>query len=161
MTENFIIKVIPPKDSLVYRSLRLQSIKEEPSAFGSNHDEQFALEELFFEAKIKQEASGFFVVGCYSLDCAALYGICAASITGESVEIFQMYVECSKRNIGIAKKLLNFLLGVAQERSQVKSVVLDVFSTNKNALDFYVRNGFATIKEGSIVHMERNLKRKF
>ena len=65
-----------------------------------------------------------------------------ASHTGE----FGVNVHPDYQGLGVGRKLVEALLEWAQQNKQIEKVVLQVFATNKNAIELYKKMGF--LEEG-------------
>jgi len=58
-----ICKKIPPSDSLLYRALRLESLKQNPEAFETSYQESINNPLIHFEKLIKENSQNKFVMG--------------------------------------------------------------------------------------------------
>lgn len=101
-----------------------------------------ALEQVFIYEQ-NNEIIGF-------VECLKLY---------EVLEIINIIVKEDKRNLGVGTKLLNSVID-----ENVQEVILEVKDSNKDALDFYKKNGFNVIRtingyyrDGSAYVMERKI----
>ncbi len=116
----------------------------------SNTSELFKLDNSIFEFdkyslnQIKEELenSSRLYLGYYDSD--NLIGYVGASITLDESDIIKIGVDVNFRNKGIATKLFSAL---KQElvRLKVTKIMLEVREKNKNAISFYLKNGFFKI----------------
>ncbi len=116
----------------------------------SNTSELFKLDNSIFEFdkyslnQIKEELenNSRLYLGYYDSD--NLIGYVGASITLDESDIIKIGVDVNFRNKGIATKLFSAL---KQElvRLKVTKIMLEVREKNKNAISFYLKNGFLKI----------------
>ena len=64
----------------------------------------------------------------------------------ESLYIDQMSIEKEYQNLGVGKRLIDFVKKLAAEKG-IPKVQLDVWSDNLVAKAFYLKNGFSTYRE--------------
>ena len=72
---DIIYRRLKPTESLIYRELRLECLKNHPESFGSSYESQATLSQLAYEKFIKESNPQQFVVGAFAQD--QLIGICA------------------------------------------------------------------------------------
>ena len=69
-------------------------------------------------------------------------GILVYQYLYDRIEIDYIIVDISYRNLGIATKLLNFVINKYKD---IKNVTLEVRESNKKAISFYLKNGFKEV----------------
>ncbi len=80
----------------------------------------------------------------------------------DTAKLKRMYLIKTYRRKGLGKKLLEMALSFA-EKKNYKKIILEVYSKNKAAINFYKKNKFKKIeekfdKDGKYFVFERNLK---
>jgi len=126
-------------DSALYRSIRLEALKQNPEAFGSTFELESERPPSWFEATLSRtDVFGAFLEG-------TLAGM-AGFITPESSKrahkgvLWAMYVRPAARNSGLGRRLVESVLTHARER--VEAVQLTVVSENEAARRLYRTLGF-------------------
>lgn len=77
---------------------------------------------------------------CYIID-GNIVGVVSYSIIYERAELNYIAVDVKFRKQGIAGKLLNYVLNDLKD-NMVENLTLEVNSDNKEAINFYFKNGF-------------------
>ena len=133
-----VIRQLTADDAAAYRDIRLEGLRNAPTAFGSS-----------FEAESKSTLADFagtvtrsYVAGAW-ID-GVLSGIAGFyPLTGKAAHrgnIWGVYVRAEARGQGLSRALISDILGHA--RTQVKQVHLSVVTENAAALAVYERLGF-------------------
>ena len=147
------------EDAEKYRSIRLESLKNNPESFASSYEEEkdFSIEE--FKNKFQSNDSftyGAFekgeLVGIITLYKEKLYKL------SHRAHIGAMYVSPSKRGLGIGKVLMEEAIKKAKSIEGLEQVYLAVVSTNESAKKLYSSLGFevfGTEKKG--LRLENNI----
>lgn len=137
-----------PKESRLYRAIRLESLKLFPDSFGSVYEEQVQKEKLSFEKNIEDQTEGRFILGAFRNK--KLIGICgtyqhANPKTRHRTFIVQMYVkpEFSKQKIGL--NLLNAMIEEAFKNPVIEQLELEVFTDNIPANKIYEQANFKEV----------------
>ena len=149
---NLVYKKIPPEEFLLYRKLRLESLKLHPNVFEANFNEEQKKSELMFESLIKTEDSTKFVVGAFSGDF--LVGICGF-VNGNHYSlvrtgtIIQMYVKEKYRGNDIGLCVTKKIIEAALRVPEIDSILLEVKKTNAPAVSIYTRAGFKKANIGN------------
>lgn len=142
---DIIVRRLQPHESAIYRSTRLECLRQYPGMFGTTHEEEAARAQLFFERAIREEDPfqvmlGVFVEG-------RLSGLCGFTRetrikTRHRVELVQMYVGPHVAGRGVGGKLVAGLLAHAFQDPEITQVVLSVVADNDAAIRLYERHGF-------------------
>jgi GNAT superfamily N-acetyltransferase len=140
-----ICKKIPPDESQLYRSLRLESLKFNPESFETSYQESINNPQLHFEKIIKENSPNKFVMGAYVEN--QLVGLCAfvdynnygVMNTGT---LIQMYVTSEFRGNNISHRLIDAVTEVALKMPHILNILLEVKETNHSAVKIYNRAGF-------------------
>ncbi|MGN7757953.1 GNAT family N-acetyltransferase [Chryseobacterium sp. 22532] len=143
---NIQYRKLLPEESAVYRTIRLESLKEFPESFCSDYEEALKTEKFRIEYDIENQLTERFVLGAFNED--QLIGICTfVKDENDRGNIYQMYVkeEYQGRNIG-----LHLIQKVIEEVcSHFKSIeiYLEVKHNNAKAFNLYKKIGFVEISD--------------
>ncbi|WP_394244680.1 GNAT family N-acetyltransferase [Vibrio astriarenae] len=137
-------KVLKAEDSRVYRELRLESLRKNPEAFGSDYQTQSQLSKLFFEEVLETGSRNNIMLG--ALCEGKLVGLCGLISQKEtkSLELVQMFVAPECRGQSIGKALLSKAESILQSRHE-DSLTLTVYTDNEAAIRAYESFGFTKV----------------
>ncbi len=140
------IRFLNAQDAVACRALRLQALRDEPTAFFSDYERelQFSLEEFAARMSVAGDpSSGTF---------GAFEGETLVGITGFSREIrakrahisslWSVYVLPEYRGQGIAARLLDAAINHARQLDGVRQILLSVTAGNEPARRLYRSRGF-------------------
>lgn len=138
-----------PQQWLIYRTLRLASLKESPDAFGALLSEQQEWPDMLWKMRLE---AGIFSGDAYPLlaQCdGGPAGLAWGKIEGKSaganddpvVHIYQVWVAPAYRGRGIANALLTEVIAWARTKN-ARAVELSVALTAATATRLYLRAGF-------------------
>lgn len=147
-----ICKKIPPSDSLLYRALRLESLKQNPEAFETSYQESINNPLLHFEKLIKENSPNKFVMGAYIEN--QLVGMCAFVDYNnhgviDSGTIIQMYVTAKFRGFNISQSLLLSIKSEVIEIHNIHAILLEVKKFNSIAVNTYIKSDFSIYKDSA------------
>jgi ribosomal protein S18 acetylase RimI-like enzyme len=138
------IRTLLPSDAAAFQSLRLDGLREAPTAFGSSYEEECDTPVSTLAESIAKNTEGF-VLGAFDGD--ALVG--AVGIQRErkrkrahKMVLWGMYVTPEARGKGIGRRLVDEALLQAFARAGVRQVILGVNAANAPALALYSAAGF-------------------
>ena len=122
------IRQLTPGDAALYRSIRLEGLKESPEAFGSTFDAEFTKPLAWFFDRLSSSV----VFG--AIHDARILGVSGFAVRQEEKEahkglLWGMYVRPDARGAGIARRL-------------VELIQLSVVVGNDQARRLYARLGF-------------------
>lgn len=140
-----LIKRISDTDWETYKSLRLESLKLAPEAFGSKYSDNI----LIYDEEWKKRVSRFASSSEACNFIAWINGTAAGMetcIKEKQPSMFQMWVNPLHRKQGIAEKLVLHLQQWIKDQGQ-NLLVCSVYKSNKAALDLYLRLGFSQTHE--------------
>jgi ribosomal protein S18 acetylase RimI-like enzyme len=130
-----------------YKELRLQSLKEYPSAFSSSYEESVSKPDedwrKTLEASIKFEESGILCAydGENMIGCVGAYWK-NKSKTKHVANVGLMYVKPQYHGQKLGEKLLVELLSILRSMGQFRKVKLEVVTNNLPAFNLYKKLGF-------------------
>ena len=144
MTEIFFRRLAPP-DSVHYRTIRLECLKNFPQYFGTSYQEQIVLPKLAWELYIEAGDPNHFTVGAFDGD--AIIGICSFNRDTRGKvrhigEIVQMYVKPEYTGQKVGLRLIEAMIAEAFSDESVEQLLLNVVTTNVSANRVYEQAGF-------------------
>lgn len=133
------------KDSMSYRAIRLECLKNYPENFGSNYNDEVKKEKLFFQLIIETPIPDVFVMGAF--DAQELIAICSlqrydTEKTKHRARIMQVYVTPEYQRQNIATQIIKATIGEALKIQNLEQIELGVITTNSNAESIYKKLGF-------------------
>ncbi|WCO00331.1 GNAT family N-acetyltransferase [Psychroserpens ponticola] len=143
---DFDIRKLSPNESNSYRELRLQCLKNYPTNFTSNYEDEKAKEKLFFQPFIEQANSNNFVIGAfYNNNLIGISGFQRyerLKIDHRGI-IIQVYVKPQFQGKSVGINLIKFTLSEAFKIQGIEQVEIDVIESNTKAAKVYEKIGFA------------------
>jgi RimJ/RimL family protein N-acetyltransferase len=133
------IRQLTPGDAAVYRSIRLEGLKQSPEAFGSTFEAEFTKPlAWFFERLSSSVVFGAIIDG-------KILGVAGFAVRREEKEahkglLWGMYVRPEARGAGIARRVVEAIIAYA--RPSVELIQLSVVVGNEQARRLYARLGF-------------------
>jgi ribosomal protein S18 acetylase RimI-like enzyme len=133
------IRKLPADRWKDYRNLRLESLRSDPSAFGSSFEEEAALTEDEWKGRIQNalfavsDGTPIGMIVCVFNDRPK---------TRHVADIFGVYVRASHRGRGVGTRLLKHMLSLIRENKRVVKVRLAVNPEQRAAVKMYKKAGF-------------------
>lgn len=140
----FEIKFLNPKDFELYKSARLQSLKDSPESFGATYDQEVALSDGEWQTRLDLESRGIDALPLVASVNDIPVGLAWGFIHKPNLEtshIYQMWVSPMFRGRGIAKSLIRAIKEWAAERG-CDFLALAVTTSNEAAVNLYKSLGF-------------------
>ncbi|MBV8506321.1 MAG: GNAT family N-acetyltransferase [Alphaproteobacteria bacterium] len=130
---------LTPGDAALYRSIRLEGLKQSPEAFGSTFEAEFTKPLAWFFERLSSSV----VFG--AIRDAKILGVTGFAVRQEEKEahkgvLWGMYVRPDARGVGVARRLVEAV--IAHARPQVELIQLSVVVGNEQARRLYARLGF-------------------
>lgn len=157
----FEIRELIAADWEIYRSLRLRSLKDSPDSFGSTYEREVAFADFDWKSRLESQRGNSTLPLVAEIDGEAV-GL-AFGLTWESdskvAHVFQMWVSPEERGQGIAKAMMEHIIGWAEAR-ECECLRLSVATVNKAATDLYQASGFLPsgplepLREGSALAVQ-------
>ena len=145
-----IIRRLRLGEGRLYRSVRLESLRDSPEAFGSKYEDALARSEESWDFQADSTASGsdratFIFIDEQPCGLGAVYRDESEAGVGE---LIQMWVSAKYRGSSTAEDLLNeiFKWAASNGFSRIKA---EVKSDNIRAIRFYERFGFLPSEDAS------------
>ncbi len=138
-------RVLTTRDVEAYRTLRLEALTLEPTAFASSAEDFEKESGTSIAKRLQAEEFGNFTLGAF--DKEKLVGIATFFVepkvkTAHKGHVFGMYVTPEARGKGVAKLLLQALIERAKTYPNVKKLNLSVMTTQQAAKKLYTSLGF-------------------
>jgi len=135
---------IIPQNIELFKTARLQALRDSPSAFGSTWQREANFSDEEWRARI-DHWDGEAGVGFLALDNDVPCGIAGALVDPSDrnqAQLVSMWTAPSHRRQGVGTLLID-AIGAWMRSRDVSALVLMVTSTNDPAIRFYERLGFA------------------
>lgn len=137
---SFIVRRLSSQDADAFRSIRLESLQQNPEAFGSTLERESNEPRMYFVERLERNALfGGFARGTLM----GIVGFCP--LEGPKLRhrgvLWGMYVRPEARGTGLATALIESLIEHA--RKDVEQIQLTTIASNPRALRFYQRMGFS------------------
>lgn len=161
MTQSTVsLQILAVDDWPLFRSLRLEALREAAYAFGSTLDDWQG--EGDTEQRWRQRLSDVPFNVIAHVNCAPAGMVSATKPNSKgAIELISMWVAPFARGTGVADALVNAVICWARAQ-QIGKLSLDVMEDNDRARAFFHRHGFADqgrIKNAATTHPERRMLR--
>ncbi len=138
------IRRLTPADVTLYRALRLEGLREAPTAFAASYDEEAAFPLSTYEGRLGAPPDRG-TLGAFDGD--ALVGIVTLGREhrqklAHKAHILGMYVRAERRGCGIGANLLAGAIALARSTPAIRQVNVSVNATNAPARRLYAAAGF-------------------
>ena len=158
-TMNFNVTQATEQNWQLYKSIRLETLKQEPQAFSSTHKDALTYPDSKWKEILNDNQSVYLLVS------KETHVIGVGRITFSDPDELDyvavlggIYINIAHRKRGMGQKLIEHLIDIAKQRENIKTVKLDVKKTQLAAINLYAKLGF--VKVGEIddeVVMEKTL----
>ncbi|UTD55172.1 GNAT family N-acetyltransferase [Halomonas sp. MS1] len=156
---NFNIKVLNPEDWALYKSVRLESLKDSPDSFGATYEQESVLSDADWQARLDLNARGLVAFPLVAEQGGRAMGLAWGVIHAPEVEtahIYQMWVSPAARGQGIAKALLGEIKTWAIDK-ECECLALDVTTSNEAAVCLYRSSGFMATGQPVLLRKDSSL----
>ncbi|STQ91124.1 GNAT family N-acetyltransferase [Iodobacter fluviatilis] len=140
---NTLIKKTEEVDWKALKELRLESLKESPTAFGLSYSSMAESTDAQWQDRAACRTPPSYFIAWNDSEAIGMIG---GVINNDEYNLIAMWVSPNNRSLGIAKKLVEVVLGHAKEMGK-SSVVLSVSPENAPAKILYESMGFCFIKK--------------
>lgn len=143
---NPVIRRLNPGEADLYRSVRLESLRDSPEAFASTYESALKRSGESWQQQADSTATGsdratFVALEDRPVGVAAIYRNPEKSGEGE---LIQVWVAPDHRGTGLAGSLIDALLQWAAGNG-ILIILAEVTADNSRALRFYEQQGFVSI----------------
>ncbi|MEQ1876606.1 MAG: N-acetyltransferase [Bdellovibrionia bacterium] len=143
-----IIRKLGAADAALWRELRLEMLRDTPTAFGKSYEEELANPPSFYEERFKgglwdkgeEGITGAFVAG-ELVGTAGFFQNTGMKHRHEGT-IWGVYVKPTCRGMGISNRVLQDVVRRARLHPHIEQISLTVEASNKYAVDIYSSLGF-------------------
>ncbi len=146
------IREFRSKEWLIYKSLRMDALRDAPDAFGSTYEDSLKITDEQWKARLADVDGRFsFPAGAFWYDEPV--GLAWGRIEPECPEradIYQMWASPDHRGRGVGRGLLDLVLAWAVKR-KARDVFLGVTIGNAAATALYESAGFRVVGEPELL----------
>ena len=140
------LRTLTPEDASVFQELRLQSLREAPTAFASSYEEECDTPLATVASRLGDDANGA-VFGAFNE--STLVGITGVrreehNKLAHKAFIWDVYVAPTFRGLGVGRELVSQALDYAFSTLGVRQGTLGVNKSNLSAIALYETLGFKT-----------------
>jgi len=144
----------------LYRTIRLEALRESPEAFSSSYEAALGRDMESWKKQADEASEGndraIFIV--QNDEPIGLVGLYRDPENPSQGELVQMWISPSVRGGGIAEELLNHLLAWAASHFY-ETISAEVTDGNQRALRFYQRCGFRElVSAGAEISLVKSIK---
>lgn len=145
MSSRVIIRRLTPEDAPACRRLRLQGLREAPTAFAGSYEEESVRPLEFFAQRLAPD-DNVWPLGAFR--GKRLVGMVTLVRDGQlkarhKAALYGMYIAPASRGLGIGRLLLAETLKTALTLEGLRQIRLGVITANRPALRFYRKAGFS------------------
>ena len=158
----FEIRVLTASDGARYKTVRLNSLKDSPSSFGSTYEREAAFSDTDWESRLEPKPGVNVSIPLVAENNGNPVGLASGIVWDEDPSvtyIYQMWVSPEARGTGIARALLEHITAWAESRD-CESLKLSVTTINDAAVSLYQSVGFnpsgalEPLREGSALETQ-------
>ncbi len=141
------ISILQPSEWREYKQIRLESLKENPEAFGSSYEKEVNYSEEKWQERLNDSDTILFVARDENKP-VGMVGIHVEVQNNKKVaHIWGMFVSTSCRGNGVGKLLMRELLNEVKRRNEVNVMELMVNNDQTAAVKLYESLGFEKVGE--------------
>jgi ribosomal protein S18 acetylase RimI-like enzyme len=145
-----LIRPLTPDDAGEWWRLRLESLQNDPEAFGSSPGDHQSLSTEDVRKRLSSDQKEFFIVGAFDdlgFDDQRLIGMSGfhrepGAKSRHKARVWGVYVTLGRRGQGVGRNLLQTLLERASAIDGVEQILISVTATQLAAASLYRSLGF-------------------
>jgi ribosomal protein S18 acetylase RimI-like enzyme len=148
MSELKIIQLLP-EQWMRYREIRLESLSEEPQAFGTSYADMEQKPPAYWQGRLAEAELGVKSRMLFAQEGERLIGMIGAFYdeTQETAIIISVYVSKVERSKGVGKVLMEGILSAIGKKEGIRRAALGVNQEQTAAVALYRRFGFEVTTE--------------
>lgn len=133
-----------------YKKIRLEALKNEPTAFAASYDEKSKKEDEYWQNQLKkfqvaeEDSMWFAEVSNELIGLSGWYRSNTEKLR-HAASIYAVYIKPAFRGKGIAKKLIKKVMEELQTKPEIIRFDLNVNTKNANAVELYKKLGFEIV----------------
>ncbi len=141
-----LIRRLIPNDHAAYRAIRLRALRDEPTAFSANDEDEAAIPLPVFAERLRPDANHFMLGAFHGDTLIGIVGVKRERGAKEQHKAFlrSMYVAAEQRGQGVGRQLLREALALVDAMPGLRQITLTVTACNLGALALYEAHGFHT-----------------
>jgi len=145
---NYNFKQATERDWQLYKSIRLETLEQEPQVFSSTYKDALNYPDSKWKELLNDNQSVYLLV----LEEPNVIGVGRITFNDpdESINVAVLggiYINIAHRKCGMGRKLIEHLITIAKQRKNTKTVKLDVKNTQLAAINLYTKLGFKKVGE--------------
>jgi len=133
------IKKLTQEDWELWRSFRLEALKNSPESFGSSYEEELNWSDTDFQNTLTKNDIFGIIIHHSLVSCASFYSLNLDKMKHRGF-IWGMYTRPHHRGKGCASAIIQAIINHA--KSHVTQLHLTCVTSNLNAVEFYQKHGF-------------------
>jgi ribosomal protein S18 acetylase RimI-like enzyme len=141
------IRLLTPGDASAFRALRLEALKECPSAFTADYETNARWPLPQFAAQLQPDPDTFMLGAFRNVELIAMAGFYRSK--GPKLRhrgnIWSMYVAPDVRRSGLGRQILRDVIALARTLDGVIQIHLSVVADNIGARTLYFKSGFKLV----------------
>ena len=142
--DEFKISVLTPRDWVLYKAVRLKSLRDAPDSFGSTYEQEAVLSDAEWQLRLDLQSRALnalpLIVQMGGLPVGLAWGVIHKPDVA-TAHIYQMWVSPALRGKGIATSLLRKIKAWAIGQG-CHLLALAVTTGNEDAVSLYKSSGF-------------------
>lgn len=153
---------LPPEQWQRYREIRLETLREEPQAFGSTYADMTQRPPEYWQGRLTDSQRGEKSRLLFAQIGERLVGMIGVFYPEPDVaEIVSVYASKAVRGRGSGKMLMEGILAEIGQREGIRKVVLGVNKQQAAAVGLYRRFGFEVVEEREEVREDGEIRRGY
>lgn len=147
MDASLVITKFKPREWKKYREIRLEALKNTPTAFGSSYTEELEKPGAKWKDRLKESETNNLSSTFFAILDGNPIGMMTIfredkEKTKHKANLVGVYVKKEYRGKGVSAKLLEKTISWCKSKEDIKKIQLGVNTKNIPAIRFYQKNGF-------------------
>ena len=154
MIEGFSLIQFTEKDWEDYKTIRLESLKSDPQAFGSNLERELAFDEAKWKSRLApfSNTSRSIHVAITEDSTNKVVGTMGFYSPEQGVAmIVGVFLKADYRGLKLATYLMHYLIEIIKDKKEFNKIQLSVNKDQTSAFKLYQKSGFKIVGEEKVV----------